>query len=74
MTLFGVFEICDQDLANFDQILTQNLVNIDQNCHLKSLNHEYSQNAKFHWKMLLHWKVMDKGQFKAIKTNIMAAL
>ena len=33
---FWVFENFDQNLAKFDQILTQNLVNIDQNGHVRS--------------------------------------
>ena len=33
---FWVFENFDQNLAKFDQILTQNLVKIDQNGHVRS--------------------------------------
>ena len=33
---FFVFENFDQNLAKFDQILTQNLVKIDQNGHVRS--------------------------------------
>ena len=49
---FWSFENFDPNLAKFDQILTQNLVKIDQNGHVRSFYHKYSQNPKFHGKML----------------------